>query len=123
MEIWKDIEGFEGLYQISNTGKVRSLDRWTRCGMFGKSFWKGKELKAGKGSHGYYSVALGKESKFKSYLVHRLVAKHFVDGYKHGLEVNHIDLTKTNNHANNLEWVTPSYNTKHGWKKRYNNAI
>lgn len=123
MEIWKDIENYEGLYEVSNTGKVRSLDRIARCGKFGKSLWKGKELKAGIGSHGYYTVSLGKQSKFKTHLVHRLVAKHFVDGYTEELEVNHIDLMKTNNHADNLEWVTPSYNTKHGWKKRYNNAV
>ena len=123
MEIWKDVEGYEGLYQVSNLGRVKSLDRLGRCGKFGTLLYKGKELKSGKGSHGYYSVSLGKESKFNSYLVHRLVAKHFVDGYAQELEVNHIDLTKTNNHADNLEWVTPSYNTKHGWTKRRNNAV
>ena len=123
MEKWKDIESYEGYYQVSNTGKVRSMDRIGRCGKNGKLLYKGKELKPAIGNHGYKCVVLSKQSKCKTFLIHRLVAKHFVDGYKNGYEVNHIDLTKINNYANNLEWVTPSYNTKHGWKKRRENAI
>lgn len=121
--IWKDIKGYETLYEVSNTGKIRSKDRLARCGKSAMLLYKGKELKGGLSSNGYYTVQLGSESKFKGYLIHRLVAMHFVDGYQIGLEVNHIDWTKTNNHADNLEWVTPSYNTKHGWNKRYKNAI
>jgi len=119
MSNWQDIKGYEGLYQINKFGEVKSLDRLARCGKSGMSMYKGKLLKPGKGNHGYYVVSLGKESKFKSHLVHRLVAEQFIQRpsplHK---EVNHIDLTKDNNQVNNLEWVTPSQNVKHWWSKR-----
>lgn len=118
MEVYKAIKNYEGIYEVSNTGKVRSLDRMGRCGHHGTLLYKGKQLKAGIASNGYYMVGLCKQGKRISRTVHSLVAEHFVDGYEEGLEVNHIDLSKLNNHADNLEWVTPSYNTKHGWKKR-----
>lgn len=123
MEIWKDIHGYENYYQVSNKGNVRSVDRVGRCGNHGTLLYRGKTLSGGIGSHGYLSVVLSKQGKTKTRTIHSLVAEHFVDGYKPGYEVNHIDLTKTNNHASNLEWVTPSYNTKHGWKKRFQNAV
>ena len=123
MEIWKDIKDYEGYYQVSNTGKVRSVDRLGRCGKYGTLLYKGRELKAGVGSHGYCNIVLSKKSKTKTRTVHSLVAEYFVDGYKEGYEVNHIDFEKTNNHVDNLEWVTPSYNSTHGWQKRRRNAV
>lgn len=96
MEIWKDIDGFDGYYQISNNGRVKS---------------KNGILKQYKNSRGYYRVAL-KDKKF--HLVHRLVALHFVDNPDGYPIVNHIDENKTNNCASNLEWCTNVYNIYYG---------
>ena len=105
-EIWKDIEGYEGLYQVSNRGNVKSLNyRHT-----------GKEgiLKAGKDKDSYLQVNLWKDGKMKTYKVHQLVAQAFLSnpqGYK---ELNHKDEDKTNNRADNLEWCSRSYNINYG---------
>ena len=103
-EIWKDIENFEGLYQVSNMGRVRSLPR-----EINNILLRGKFLNLYM-RNGYVVVKL----KGKSFLVHRLVAKAFCDGYAEGLVVNHIDEIKTHNCAKNLEWVTPEYNKFYG---------
>lgn len=104
-EIWKDIVGYEGLYQVSNLGRVKSLN-------YGKS---GKEglLKPKTRKNGYLEIGLRKEKKSKYILVHRLVALAFVDGYEEGLVVNHIDENKQNNVWTNLEWVTSQYNVQY----------
>ena len=114
-EIWKDIEGYEGRYQVSNLGRVRSVDHQrvvvpknTVC------ILKGKILKATKSSNGYMGVSLCNGSRRSTASVHRLVAKAFVSGYFDGAQVNHIDENKANNLADNLEWVTPSENNLHG---------
>lgn len=114
-EIWKDIIGFEGLYQVSNLGRVRSLKRG---GIY--------IFKEHIDNHGYsYAIlyvskkAPKKQIKVK---IHRLVAQYFCDGYKYGLVVDHIDGNKRNNIYTNLEWVTSSENNKRayaiGLKKR-----
>ena len=101
-EIWKDKEGYEGKYQISNRGNVKSLN-YLRTG-------KERILKPQKTGKGYLFVYLYKDGKAKKYLVHQLVATVFCDN-PHGFkEVNHIDEDKTNNCANNLEWCSRSYN-------------
>jgi hypothetical protein len=99
-EIWKDINGTDGLYQISNLGRV-------------KSFCRGKEriLKIHDNGKGYYIVSLGR--KRKDVKVHRLVAKEFIPNPKNKKEVNHIDGNTKNNSVNNLEWVTHSENCIH----------
>lgn len=109
-EEWKDIQGFEGRYQISNMGRVRSLDRWTNNER--PCFLKGRMLNPSmnKGK-GYLRVSLSDGSRnYTHYEVHRLVALHFVPGYKPGLIVNHINEIKTDNRASNLEWCTFQYN-------------
>ena len=101
-EIWKDIEGYEGKYQASNKGNMKSLN-YNNTG-------KERILKPKKDSGGYLQVHLSKDGKGKWYLVHRLVATAFIpnpQGYK---EVNHIDEDKTNNCVENLEWCSRSYN-------------
>lgn len=99
-EIWKDIKGFEGRYQVSNMGRVWSL-------------LSNKELKPST-YQGYKRVNLTiSNGKYKTVSVHRLVALAFVDGYSDGLEVNHIDENPENNIANNLEWVTHAKNVVH----------
>ncbi len=108
-EIWKDIEGYEGKYQVSNLGGVRSLDR-----KIGNYFRKGKVLKPRACRNGYLLVNLyNKYSIREAKLVHRLVANAFILNQKNKLEVNHIDGNKHNNTIENLEWCTSSENKKH----------
>lgn len=104
-EIWKDIEDYEGLYQVSNFGRVRSFH-------YGKT----KILNPKPSKQGYKMVSLCKNGISSPISIHRLVALAFVPGYAPTLVVNHKDEDTTNNAADNLEWVTSSYNT------RYNEA-
>lgn len=106
-EIWKDINGYEGLYQVSTLGRVRSLDRVDAT----NHVWKGKILKQ-YGSP-YLQVNLHKDGKKVAHKIHRLVATAFCKGYQEGYDVNHIDENKHNNRADNLEWVTHNANMKH----------
>ena len=99
-EIWKDIEEYEGLYQVSNLGRVRS-------------FISNKILRFGVNPDGYLFVHLY-INKSKKYIgVHRIVASAFLDNYEDLPEVNHIDSDKKNNSVLNLEWVTREQNMKH----------
>ena len=109
-EIWKDIEGYEGLYQVSNMGRVKSLERtvWDKGGFY-KTVAE-RILKVGKGGKGYSQVILCKEGKGKSYKIHRLVASAFCENPSGYNEVNHKDENKENNRADNLEWCSRSYN-------------
>ncbi len=102
-EIWKDIEGYEGLYQISNLGNVKSLKN-------------NIILKPSKNSKGYLQVFLWKNGSGKLLRIHRLVAKAFIPNFDDKPQVNHIDGNKQNNRVNNLEWVTNSENQKHAFK-------
>lgn len=102
MEIWKDIEGYEG-YQISNYGRVKSL-----------KYGKERIRKPTKDKDGYLTVTLCKQGEKKTYKVHRLVAKAFIPNVNNYLEVNHKDENKTNNTIQNLEWCTRSYNNNYG---------
>lgn len=107
-EIWKDIEGYEGSYQVSSFGRVRSLDRpghplINRWGARIEMTLKGKILKQHPTNSGYLSVMLGRK---KRAYIHQLVAHAFVEGYKEGLEVDHINENKTDNRKENLRWVT-----------------
>ena len=115
MEIWKNIKGYEGLYQVSNTGKVKSLKRKSiNNGSFsGFVSVKEKELKQTINRLGYHVVTLFKEGKRNFKIVHRLVAQEFIykpDEYK---EVNHLDLNKSNNHVTNLQWCDRKQNINH----------
>ena len=120
-EVWKDIKGFEGRYQVSNMGRVRSLDRWSLGERL--CFIKGMMLKPSLNNYGYLRVSLSDgRSNRKHYEVHRLVALHFVPGYKKGLVVNHKNEVKTDNRAENLEWCTYQYNLNYSdiieWKRK-----
>ena len=118
-EIWKDIEGYEGLYQVSNLGRVRSLDRVvTRPHPKDQHLCdykiKGRVLAQLPLTSGYLFVHLHKDKTSIQATVHRLVAKAFVQGYFDGAHVNHKDEDKHNNRADNLEWVTIRENSMYG---------
>lgn len=102
MEIWVNIKGYEGYYQVSSKGNVKNMAT-------------GKILIGDKNIVGYRRVTLYTPI-VKRMFIHRLVALHFVDGYKEGLVVNHKDGNKTNNCADNLEWVTRSKNDLHAYR-------
>jgi len=113
-EIWKDIKGFEGLYQVSNLGRVKSLERETIRKDGSKLPIKERILKPQKGL-GYLRVALCKGSgKGKLFFVHRLVCEAFHENTENKPCVNHIDENKINNVASNLEWCTYKENLNHG---------
>lgn len=109
MEVWKDIKGYEGLYQISNYGNVKSLN-------YAKSK-NYKMLTKIVDRNGYEKVCLSKNNKGKNYLVHRLVAIHFIKNTNNYKEVNHKDENKLNNNVNNLEWCDRKYNVLYGTAK------
>lgn len=112
-EIWKDVEGYEGLYQVSTFGRVRSLDRTTSGRNGCTRNIKGKILSE-LDNKGYKVVGLHKEGSLKKVLISRLVANCFVANEFNKPEVNHIDEDKNNNRADNLEWVTAKENSNHG---------
>ena len=111
-EIWKDIDGYEGLYQISNLGRVKSLprERKTRSCYITKE----KILKQTKNRNGYWGITLHKDYKLKTIAVHILVAKAFVDNPNNYPIVNHKDENPSNPKVDNLEWCTVAYNNTYG---------
>lgn len=110
MEIWKDIKDYEGLYQVSNLGRVKSLDRIDS----NKHPIKERLLKCGKVDGGYLAVALCKNGKYKTFLIHRLVAQAFIPNPNNLPQVNHKDENKHNNCVQNLEWCDQKYNNNYG---------
>ena len=115
MEIWKDILGYEGLYQVSDCGQVKSCERSVAHGLKGNQVVKEKILKPILDAYGYHLVNLYKDGKMKRFKVHRLVASAFIKG-DNSLTVNHIDECKTNNHVSNLEYLTREDNLR-AWNK------
>lgn len=115
-EIWKDIAGYEGWYQVSNLGRVKSLDRYVNGNGINCDFqlMKGKFLKGSKDKLGYYRVHLRKNVTYKSILVHRLVAEAFLPNPNNLPYINHKDENPSNNSLCNLEWCTPQYNVTYG---------
>ena len=114
MEVWKNIEGYEGLYQVSNMGRVKSMER-IRIKKDGRKFTvKERVLKPGVTKDGYLIVALHAGDKQKTLTVHRLVCQAFHKNPENKPCVNHIDENKTNNAASNLEWCTYEENNNHG---------
>lgn len=143
-EIWRDIKGYENIYQVSNYGRIRSLDRYVTGGnQYNCKFTclkKGKILKPRIKKHGYLSINLSKNGKTTDYCVHLLVANTFLTDktiFKsvpredrntinlNDLQVNHKDENKQNNNINNLEWCTRKYNCVYGnrGKKIWNTRI
>lgn len=126
MEIWLDIKEFEGCYQISSEGRVRSLDRFVNCNT-GKKFIKGIILKPVKDPNGYAHVSLQNGKIKKTAKIHILVSKHFLKEIENKPEINHIDGNKLNNKLSNLEYCSRKENEEHcyalGLKKTGENRV
>ena len=117
-EIWKDIKGYEGLYQVSNLGRVRSFDKWVKY-HYGVRLVKGKILSEYNPPNTYKTVILcDANSKKKTHRPHRLVAEAFIPNPNNLPQVNHKDEDKTNNRVDNLEWCTNKYNNNYGSKPK-----
>jgi len=117
-EEWRQVAGYEGLYMISNLGRVKSLPRLVKRSIGGSYTTKERVLKGGttcykKRKTGYRFVILSKDNKSKNFYVHKLVAQAFITNNKNKSQVNHIDGNKLNNTVTNLEWCTPLENSRH----------
>lgn len=117
-EIWKDIKGYENLYQVSNLGRVKSLNRTQRNSKNVSVSYNGKILKQFPNSKGYMRTYLKKDHEQKMFFVHRLVALHFVENPNPDTFdiVNHLDSDFLNNTADNLEWTDLKGNSQHALK-------
>lgn len=116
-EVWKDIEGYEGLYQVSNMGRVKSLERYVQnnLGMQHKleKMKEPSERRRKDGLQGYFALQLYKDNKGKNCYIHRLVAETFIENPDHKETVNHINGDKHDNRAENLEWASYAENNRH----------
>ena len=109
-EVWKDVVGFEGWYQVCNKGNVRSVDRINHIGRK----YNGRTLNLLRGKDGYPQVVLSKNGVRKTKYTHRLVAEAFLPNPNNYPEVNHRDEVKDNNNVENLEWCDTRYNLNYG---------
>lgn len=110
LEEWRDIEGYEGLYQVSNLGRVKSL----------KSQYGYRKiiLKPRKNKYGYFHLQLHNKGNIKDCTIHRLVAQAFIPNPNNYPQINHKDENKLNNNVSNLEWCTAKYNTNYGTRNQ-----
>ena len=119
-EIWRDIKDYEGLYQISNLGRVRSLDRYAKHSRGGNMLIKGKILKPTINSNDYYVVNLSKNGVEIINYIHRLVAEAFVLNPENKPEVDHINTNRTDNRIENLRWATDEEQANNSLTKEHN---
>ena len=115
-EIWKSVIGYEGFYEVSNQGRVRSVDRVVMQvinGVQTKCLYKGRILKFTNDNSGYPMVTLSALGKIKTFRIHRLVADVFIENPESKKTVNHINAIKTDNRIENLEWATQLENNQH----------
>jgi hypothetical protein len=113
-EEWKDIAGFEGVYQVSTLGRVRSCDRYLRACHGGRQFKKGQIISPKRMRNGYFTVGLSYNGRVKRMYIHRLVATVFLSNPNSYPEINHRDEDKGNNRFDNLEWCSHRYNINYG---------
>jgi hypothetical protein len=130
-EIWKDIEEYKGLYQVSNNGRIKSLERVVDGKLGSKRLILEQILVPLKLTRGYLGVRLYKDHKGKTFKIHRLVAKAFIENVDKQEQINHKDGVKSNNNVVNLEWVSNRVNMNHALEnnlvssgtKRHNAAL
>lgn len=126
MEIWKPVYGYDGLYIVSNTGRIKSVARIVWRSRNGMLPVKERELSQYIDRYGYMCVSLQKNKQRTTHTVHRIVLESF-DYNPDGLQVNHKDGNKFNNNLSNLEWVTPKENIQHaqrmGLRQHYKRAV
>jgi len=116
MEIWKDAVGYEGIYEVSSTGKVRSVEgKATFSEHHGVRYWKQRELKQKISKDNTCRVILWKDGKERTWLVHRLVAYAFIPIEEGKNYINHIDGDRLNNYVENLEWCDHTENNNHAF--------
>ena len=117
IELWKDIIGYEGIYQVSNIGNVKRIS-----GIRGvnKKYQDNYILNPRDNGKGYLRVRLSKNGIPKMYMIHQLVAKAFIENPENKKEVNHKDCNKKNNNIYNLEWSTRAENVRHAWENGLN---
>lgn len=112
-EVWRDVVGYEGLYEVSNMGRVNSFPKLNNKNPV---YHSKRELKLVKNGDGYYRVSLSRDGCDKRVFVHKLVAQAFIKNPENKPQVNHKDSNIKNNTVGNLEWCTHSENMKHGYK-------
>lgn len=125
-EIWKPIEGYEGIYSVSNYGRVKRLQRTMyNSGTKGGIYTIREKIltpRVNTKRHGYCEISLHKNGKEKRFKIHRLVAIAFIPNPQHLPEVHHKDGNKKNNNVSNLEWVTSKQNKEHAWLNKLINS-
>lgn len=115
-EVWKDVVGYEGLYAVSNKGRIKSLKRTVHHPINGKSNLSERLRTTNPSKDGYCHISLNKESIISSLTVHRIVAKAFIPNPQNKPQINHINGVRNDNRVENLEWVTGSENVRHAFK-------
>ena len=117
-EEWRPVVGYEGLYEVSNTGQVRSVGRYYVNSLGKRFFLKGKILSLSDNGRGYLTAHLTRDKKSSSKYIHRLVAEAFILNVDGLPAVNHKDEDKTNNSVENLEWCNNDYNDNYGTRNK-----
>ena len=116
-EIWKDVPGYDGLYQVSNLGRVKSMKKtYLICNKV--AYTKQESILKQSLTKGYYKVELNSRGKSKNFLVHRLVAMAFIPNPNNLPQINHKDENPQNNCVDNLEWCTLDYNLSYGTRQK-----
>lgn len=117
MAIWKPVVGYEGFYEVSDEGCLRSVDREVPYKSSGTMIRRGRPMKLNTNKYGYVDVRLGKEGVETSHLMHRLVAMAFLENPEAKPQVNHKNGNKSDNRLENLEWSTLSENRLHAYRE------